>query len=110
MPAQARRTLAAVGGRAAAARAEWRCPRRHIEAMAAPARAPPMWAALSMRPPLALDRIPKRTRKPSHLAIACVSGPRQPETRQPTTSAAAITPEIAPDAPTLKLPEGLSQP
>ena len=60
--------------------------------MAAPATAPPTWAALSMLPPLRFERMPKMTTKPSHLTIACVRGLRQPPVRHPTTSAAAMTP------------------
>ena len=48
------------------------------------------------------SRGPRRRRRSRATgAIAWVSGPRQPAVRQPTTSAAAMTPEMAPDAPTV---------
>lgn len=94
-PVQAPRTARVAAG-------EYVKPRRHRAAMAAPAAAPPKWAALSiLPPPLKFETTPHAMMIPSQRAIACVSGPRHPCTRQPTTRAAATTPEIAPDAPTV---------
>jgi hypothetical protein len=50
--------------------------------MAAPLSAPPMCAALSMRPPETFMKTPNATTNPSQRAIACVNGLRQPPMRQ----------------------------